>query len=549
VALLPDPPYLGLPDKFTTWRTGQDKAVVDLSDSPRRVFALNAPTGFGKTATYVGAAVLNRKRTAFLTSTKGLQSQLMADFSSIGMVDVRGQQNYPCHALQLGGIYYRQGIKPGDRCDAGPCRIGAPCRERRSGCAYFDALKAAQSAQLVTTNYSFWVAQHRYSDGLGKFDMLVLDEAHDAPDELAQALEIEISEYDVETAAGRSFPSGDDPEVWRVWAIPIDQDLGFDVAALEEHIKELNNYGDRIPHALMRELHFKKSVLGKVHVLATMEGAWVIERELHAMKAAPVFPAPYAEEFLFLNIAKIVLVSATVKEKTLELLGVAPAQMEYHEYPSLFPTHRRPVTHVPTVKAHHKWSDVEQRTWVRRIDQVLARRLDRKGIIHTGSYQRRDLILTHTEYRDIMLFNDGTNTRQIVERFRRADAPCVLVSPSLTTGWDLPYDECEYAIIGKVPFPDTRSKITKARDEADKEYGPYCAIQTIVQAAGRGMRSADDQCEILILDDQWMWFWPRYKKFAPQWFINAVAKRRIVTIPEPLPKLQRRSSCPNPKFV
>src|SRR5262249_4558951 len=162
--LLPDPPYLGLPQKFTSWRPGQDKAVCDILDSPRRVVILNAPTGFGKTITYVGAAMLGLRRTAFLTATKGLQSQLLADFGPIGMVDIRGQNNYLCRALQPSGIYYGQGIKPGDRCDAGPCHVGAPCSARRSGCDYFDAVKVAQNRRLVTSNYSYWVAQHRYSE-------------------------------------------------------------------------------------------------------------------------------------------------------------------------------------------------------------------------------------------------------------------------------------------------------------------------------------------------------------------------------------------------
>ena len=174
---------------------------------------------------------------------------------------------------------------------------------------------------------------------------------------------------------------------------------------------------------------------------------------------------------------------------------------------------------------------------MRRIDQIISARLDRKGIIHTTSYERRNLVLTYSEHRAIMLANDSNNTRTTVERFRRAAPPSVLVSPSLTTGWDLPYEDCEYAIIGKIPFPDTRSPITKARTEEDEDYGPYTAMQIIVQASGRGMRSAEDQCEVFILDENWRWFWPKYKKFAPKWFAESVRRRPPLTIPNPLPKL------------
>ena len=540
VAPLPDPFYLGLPEKFSSWRPGQAEAVCHILDSRKRFRVLNAPTGFGKTPTYVGAAMLGSHRTAFLTSSKGLQSQLMEDFQSSGLVDIRGQQNYLCRALLPSGIYYGQGIRPGDRCDAGPCHAGAPCSARRVGCDYFDAVKRAKDSPLVSTNYTYWVHQHRYSEGLGRFDMLVLDEAHDAPDELAQALEIELSDYDVHTACGGQLPEGEDPDTWKKWALELAPALNGYVEAMERDIRAMVDQGDSIPHATMREIAFKRNVAGKLSVLATMEGPWIIERRPKSVKAAPVWPAPYAERFLFLDIPHVVLVSATVKEKTLELLGIGSDDFEYHEYRSSFPTSRRPIRHVPTVRAQFNWSDVEQRTWVRRMDQLIARRLDRKGIIHTTSYEKRSLILTHTEHRAIMLFNDGSNTRQIVEKFRKASAPCVLVSPSLTTGWDLPYEDCEYAIIAKIPFPDHRSKITKARDKADEDYGGYCAMQTIVQTAGRGMRSADDQCEILIVDDHWLWFWKKYQKFAPRWFAQAVDRAWRIALPEPLPKLTKQ---------
>ena len=146
-----------------------------------------------------------------------------------------------------------------------------------------------------------------------------------------------------------------------------------------------------------------------------------------------------------------------------------------------------------------------------------------------------DLIITYSRHRDILLFNDPKNTRTTVERFRSSDPPRVLISPSLTTGWDLPDEDCEYAIIAKIPFPDTRSAITAARSKADPDYGPYVAMQTIVQASGRGMRSATDSCEVLIIDDQWRWFWPKFKHFAPGWCKEAVS--HSITIPAPLPKL------------
>ncbi len=532
-ALLPDPAMIGLPAKFTHWRPGQDRAILAAVDSKKRFIVQNAPTGFGKTIAYMAQALLSGARTAVLTASKGLQSQLLHDFAECGLVDVRGQNNYKCRALQPGGDHYSYAIAaPSENCDSGPCHAGAFCSLRKGGCHYFDAVAVARNSRLVVTNYTYWIAQHRYSEGLGAFDLLVMDEAHDAPDELAQSMEVEISEFDVQTLLGITLPHGEDPLRWKEWGTGAASVAARRWDALDAGIKQGSS-----SHTVLREAHTLKNLLKRLQVIAQMEGGWLVERRPKSARIAPIWPAPYAERYLFLNTPKIVFVSATVKEKTLELLGVKPGEFEFHEYPSTFPVARRPVIPVPSVRCNHNWSEIEQRTWVRRIDQIISKRLDRKGIVHTTSYDRRNLVLTYSEHRAIMLFNDGTNTRTTVEKFRNAAPPCVLVSPSLTTGWDLPFEECEYSIIGKIPFPDTRSPITKARTEQDADYGPYLAVQVIVQASGRGMRSVDDQCEIFILDENWRWFWPKYKKFAPNWFAAAVPKRPQVTIPDPLPKL------------
>lgn len=532
--VLPDPEYLGLPSKFRSWRNGQDRAVLRAADTLQRFYVPCAPTGFGKTLLYVALALLTGKRTAILTATKGLQTQIGQDFAECGLVDIRGQNNYLCHAIAPGGELEDQGICPGGNCDAGPCHVGAFCSLRHDGCLYFDKLAEARRAKLLVINYRYWIAQHRYADGLGPFDLLVLDEGHDAADELAQSMETVISEFDTGTILGMALPDGEDVEGWREWGKVALAECQRQETRIQAQIDNLvsNGYQDR---KLFHERFALRTLAKKLEVAATMEGDWVIERWPHYGKLAPVWPARYTEKYLFLKIPRVVLISATILPKSLEMLGIEKGTYEYVEYPSTFPIERRPVVYVPTVVVRHDWDDLKKRAWVNRIDQIIEQRLDRKGIIHTVSYDRRDLIMTWSRHRRIMLANDPKNTRTTVERFRNAPAPCVLVSPSLTTGWDLPYEDCEYSIISKIPFPDKRSRIVAARNKYDKDYGNYTAMQTIVQASGRGMRSENDSCEVLIIDDQWVWFWRNYKHFAPAWFKNAV--RSSQTIPTPLPKL------------
>lgn len=521
---LPNPVHCGLlSPKFQGWHPGQDQAIVDGLDSEKRFIGQNAPTGSGKGLIYVTQAVISGRRTVFLTVRKGLQTQLMADFRACGLVDVRGQANYPCRELQVGGIYRGQGLGPGDGCDVGPCHSGAYCRLRSGGCDYFDALRRAQASKLVVTNYSYWIAQNRYGDGLGKFDFLVLDEADEAAGEVAAALEVEFYRTEFVFAP----PTVDEPRDWAEWARNELRIVNRIVAGLEREQRESRQR--------RQQIHHLRRLIRKLDVVAEMTGRWVIERNPKSVKLAPLSVAPFAEKLLFHHIAKVLLISATITPKTLESLGIAAADADFFEYPSTFPVCRRPVIQIDSVRVRHDWSEADQRAWIRKIDQIVGKRLDRRGIIHTVSYERRNLVLQHSEYASIMLSNNGRNTSEIVAKFKQTPPPVVLVTPSLVSGWDLPFEDCEYAIIGKVPFPDTRSPISKARTEEDPEYGSYLAMLTLVQAAGRGMRSATDSCEVLIIDNMFIWFWKRFRKFAPGWFQAAVRHSR--TVPLPLPKL------------
>ena len=71
----------------------------------------------------------------------------------------------------------------------------------------------------------------------------------------------------------------------------------------------------------------------------------------------------------------------------------------------------------------------------------------------------------------------------------------MLVSPSVTTGWDFP--EADYLIIAKIPYPDTQPKVVKARIEEDKEWAAFTAMETLIQEAGRGSRCFDHETELL----------------------------------------------------
>lgn len=493
-----------------------------LVDSKSRFPCLVAPTGSGKTGIIAATIRLLGGKWVWLVSTKTLADQITSELGGhLKYADVRGQSNYPCPIdLPL-------------TVDLGPCHAGQSCDLRLGGCPYYDAVRHAHAPEtrVTTTNYAFWLHGNRAGEGFPPIDGLVLDEAHAAPDELASFLSCMISRESV-----RKLLHGYTPPLtrWKWWAKTRADELEGELERIKFKART-----DKAQRALLRTARLLLLKLNSL-AIAPSEADWVVEEGKYGWSFDPVSPAPYSET-LFRNTPKVILVSATMRPKTLSLLGLKVGDYDFQETPSSFPVQRRPVYHyhgIPRVALSFRAPESTLRLWVARIDAIIRGRLDRKGIIHTVSYARRDFLLRSSEFAHLFITHDSGGQAAALSRFRGAVAPAIFLSPSATTGIDLPGVEAEYGIMGKVPFPDLRSKILRARSKLDKEYPFYLAMLDIVQAAGRGMRSASDHHEFFIVDDMWGWFGPKYKRFAPLYFLEAL--RRIERPPPPPTKLLDR---------
>ncbi|KKM88043.1 hypothetical protein LCGC14_1262910, partial [marine sediment metagenome] len=386
--------------QFPKWRDGQWAAVQAAIDSDTRFTGLVLPTGSGKTLIALSWAALLGGRTVYVTSTKGLQEQVVHDHEDSGIQDIRGRASYLCDALGPRGALSdfaerldsrqsdlavcapRRGDGAG--CDQGPCYAGVKCDLRADGCGYFDALRAAQSATFVITNYAYWLRSGQYGEGLGPVDNLILDEAHAAPDELANALEFTITAADRELFCEVSTPGEGDPLAdWADWASGLirrtrQQAVGRPRTAQEAH----------------RVLRVKSALLKlESLVRAALAGpdGWIIDsvetRSGRGTRFSPIIVAPSLET-LAQGVKNVLLLSATLSDKTAALLGIPRKEWTKVEGPSTFPIERRPVIYIPTIRVDHRATPADLALWVGRIDQIIGQRLDRKGIVHTVSYAR-----------------------------------------------------------------------------------------------------------------------------------------------------------------
>jgi Rad3-related DNA helicase len=466
------------------------------------------------------AALATGGRVIVLTESKGLQDQIVKDFGGVGLFDMRGLSNYTCRALAKGGhleaLWSKFWGEPS--CKTGPCMAGVRCDLKDSGCDYFDTVRAARKAQLVSTNYAYWIAINKYSDGLGAFNWLILDECHAADSQLSSALSVEFTAKDIKELKSKPPKPTEPLQSWRMWArVQLDRvrgkieffSKGAQLGTVAEGAAMFVTDTD-IPDA--SELKTWKDLEGKCSTLSEASNDWVIQQEEHSdtVRIAPVWVRQYAESHLFLGIKRVVMMSATVRPKIKDLLDIQDENAEFYEYPSTFPPERRPIIWVPTVALRHGSEPNDLRTWCVRIDQLLQRRLDRKGIIHTVSYERQRYLIENSRFSHLMMANTPGNTRAVVQSFRDASAPAILVSPSVGTGFDFPFDLARYQIIGKVPFRDARGEILKVQSQEDPHYLSYLTAQDLIQMYGRPNRDPKDFSETIIVDDNIEWFLRQY---------------------------------------
>jgi Rad3-related DNA helicase len=381
----------------------------------------------------------------------------------------------------------------------------------------------------VITNYSYWL---EHPDDMGYFTTLVLDEAHKAPDEISRFAAIEIRASELERLHIDPPPDGKRAGVqWALMVLDVIDTRGLTKEGGEEHRR------------LALRLRQKLSRMCKLS-----EHQWLRSRGWKTWRWDLVDPSALAEDLLFRKAKKVVLSSASLRKKTLRLLGVEGGRgngVTVIEQESTFPLQRRPVWFWPVAKLNRGTSRSEFDRWHEAIDEVIEERLDRNGLIHTVSYERAVTIWQRSKFQDRMIIHEKKQgIEEVVAEWRKAPMGTVLLSPALTEGVNLAYQDCEYAIIAKLPFPDFTAPLMRARSELDATYTAYLTWQALVQAVGRHMRAVDDQGETFILDSALRWMKVRYPDFAPRWFHTAV--RTIgKDKPAPLPPTSLHDQDPN----
>lgn len=498
--MIPSPSDLNL--NIPSWRTGQEEMISVTVTSEKRVTTICAPTGFGKSPAAVASALISKEPTCIVTHSKGLQDQYMRDFSHLGMVDLRGKRNYEC------------GLKPDYTCEEGHV---ARCPYKGTvACPSSRAEMAAASSNLVVTNYAKWCASKKYGTGMTHFSRVIFDEGDQAFGALCEAMQVILSSREINEKLQIDFP--DDIESlseWKIWA------TGARALAEVEMLKaktKIDGISDPKPFHVRHFTHMR-NLSRRLAVIACARAAdWIVEelKDGKGFQFDPIRPGRYVESALLFKIPKVVFISATIRPKTMFMIGIGQDSFQFKEFDSDFDPIRCPTYYLPTMRVDGR-NPNRTMLWAM-AERFMSRREDRSGIIQTTSYDYQKEAHYSLSHRSRMILNNqGEDISEAVDIFCQSPRGSILVSPSVGSGYNFPGQLCEWQFFIKLPF-EPPSRILKAREEADPEYRAFRTINKFEQGCGRGMRSRDDRCENIIGDQHLDWFWNRYQHFASRSF-------------------------------
>ena len=519
------PSDLALPSKFRAFRREQKEMAEFVLRNPsvvtKRFVGIGAPPGVGKSLLAHTVGVLSGVKYAVLTATRALETQNVND--GFDCVNIRGRANYPCAS----GPY---------SCEEGYGDEECPLAGK-AGCTYRQRVERARAADAVLTNYQYWIqVRSRNRSALeteeSPIELLILDEAHLAEQELSRALNCfigfdQLHRY-TQGEHRTVLQSSGGAEWGRLtpeWVAVLERAAIRISTRMSEILERFEN--ETACRRRSREYRSLEKLSGSIERVVshgldpTSVGPnWVWQIVKGGVSFQCVWSGRYAEQYLYTGVPRVLDLSASLRPKAMELGGMPAAESVFREWPRVFPTALNPVVWVPTGGMGRKAGAEEVEEAYRRADEIYDEWAPRhKGMVYTASYPRAEALRERSKWGHHMILNKrGEDAAQVADRFRKASAPAILVSPSYGTGYDFPDEECRWVHVFKLPFPDRSDPVVVARCESDPRWYDYATIQQLVQICGRGSRHEKDRCVYIVTDDAVQRLRGRAAWGAPRWF-------------------------------
>ena len=509
------PADLSLPEKFTSWRPGQLQTAAKIAASSKYAYLLDAPTGSGKSLVAAAAQRLLDKSVVYLATTKQLQDQLLADFPYARTL--KGRSNYIC--IKYPKMFPNISAEDCTHTENNECKL-------RGKCPYIRAKREALAAPLAVLNTAYFLSEANYVGGFSGQELLVIDEFDTVEDQLMSFIEVVITQRQLSSLHVAPPMYRTKFESWVDWARRTLSELMPQLRQLE---RETEGDWTTVDFKALRAKRNLRRLVGKLEFFVKeVNSTWVWYPGEDRWVFKPVWISRYANATLWKHTKKILGMSATILDPRQVCANVGltlgDRRYDYVALPSPFPKENRPVYYEPCANVVAKQMDVALRKLIKAVKGIMDKHPKDRILVHTVSYKVRDYLMKNIG--DSRLVTHSTRDRaEVLSKFKASTTPQVLISPSMDRGIDLPDEECRVVVIAKVPYADLGDAQVNRRIYGSKDgnnWYSHKTISTIVQMAGRAVRSKGDYAVTYILDEQFGKLYGEHRALFPAWFKEAV---------------------------
>lgn len=520
------------------------KIVYEIIVNNKKHVILDAPTGSGKS--YIAVAVarsveelFDPSRTKFsnsdywsfkttiLTTNRNLQTQYLTDFPFIR--NISSKVNYPCaHGTTYGASSCFITVNE-KKCDF------------ESECSYYINRSLWQAAPLRITNMSFQIEACKAVSGQSKnrATFMIIDECHMLGQKIQDHCKVQFNSKDVDD--NKKYLLDEEYKllknrVSKIQKLIKDNTSKANLVKIASENKEIFTeimnaselYRERCIQE--REGFFEEKKYNKIHEISKTidflgelsDMAELMESNLNRLVLndadvlRPIWPSHFSYYAIFKKADYFLHMSATICNPDSYAEEVGIRNYAFVQMPNSFPVENRPVF----VKPVQKVSTFPLNNYmIKEIDKIAAKFDDSHGIIHTVSFARANQILENSKNKERMFISNDRN--EIIERLT-TDDNSILVSPSITEGFDFKDDMSKFQIIVKVPYASTLDLMNAKIFDLNKPLYFRRAVLNIVQSSGRSIRHKDDFAETYILDTAFFSLIKYNEDIFPEWYREAL---------------------------
>ena len=487
---------------------------------------IQAPTGIGKSP--IAMTIQHKFQSAYLlTPSLGLTEQYKKDYSH-RLKEVRGRSNFDC--------WVRSGTAKGAPCwtkTSGSCKHSKREEDGGEPCPYYEQRFEAEDARLTLSNPAYLFRAVRGMTNFDQREFAIIDEAHDMEGFIHDLLEVRLSAKEWQTVFGKGrFPSHLTSKE--------------EIEAIREAVSKLQTALEILHRPSNVHVSFEKNKWGEYLILK------------------PIRVREYAAEILESVSKKRIMLSATILdiETFLHGLGLEDQKTLYINITkSPFPQENFNVHYVPCGSmswAKRKHTIPKQ---IKALDVILKQFPNKRGVILPHSHAIRKQVvegLIELGHGDRIRTHDSNSRArdEVLNEFFTSDRDdLVLISTYVTQGFDFKGKLAEFLCILKVPYLPTNDPVIGERMMQDElawrkihEDTPSCPYEppskysgelcgagftcsapcqkwyqlqtalSIVQGAGRVVRTPEDVGHLFILDGAWQRFARNSAHLIPSWF-------------------------------